>query len=334
MKNKKQKKNNIKQSILILLLIAILLIASTYAWFTANTNVEISTLNVKVEAANGLQISADGTNWKTILQNTDIDPDNVTNTYKGNVNQIPTIMEPTSTVGTMTEAGQMEMFAGTVTSDKNGAWVLSSKKLTDTKGKGDTAGKYIVFDTFLKVDEDMELSLEADSGVTVKEGGTDKGLQNAARVAFVELGHTASGSDLQTIQDLNTGTSSKVHIWEPNYNRHTSTGITNAKDNYGKTVTDNSTTADNYYGVKAEISSDSPVALNSTDSEYFSAVTPEYTTTDAGEKVSMLTLKAGITKVRIYMWVEGQDVDCENTASGTDISYTVKFSIPSTTAGI
>lgn len=333
MKNKNQKKNNIKQSILILLLIAILLIASTYAWFTANTNVEISTLNVKVEAANGLQISADGTNWKTILQNTDIDPDNVSDTYAGNVNQIPTIMEPTSTVGTMTTAGQMEMFAGTVTSNRSGAWVLSSKKLTDTKGKGDTAGKYIVFDTFLKVDEDMKLSLEADSGVTVKEGGTDKGLQNAARVAFVELGHTASGSNLETIQALNTGTSSNVHIWEPNYNRHTSTGISNAKDNYGKTVTDNSDTADKYYGVKAEIPSDSPVALASTDSNYFSAVTPAYKTKDTGEKVEMLTLKAGITKVRIYMWVEGQDVDCENTASGTDIAYTVKFSIPSTTVG-
>lgn len=332
MKNKKQKKNNIKESILILLLIAILLIASTYAWFTANTNVEISTLNVKVEAANGLQISADGTNWKTILQNTDIDPDNLTE-YTSNVNQIPTIMEPTSTVGTMTDEGKMEMFAGTVTSDTTGAWVLSSKKLTDTKGKGDTAGKYIVFDTFLKVDEDRELSLEADSGVTVKEGGTDKGLQNAARVAFVELGHTDSGSTLQTIQALNDGTSSKVHIWEPNYNRHTSTGITNAKDNYGKTVADNSDTADSYVGVKAEIPSDSPVALASTDSTYFSTVTPEYTTKDTGEKVTMLTLKAGITKVRIYMWVEGQDVDCENTASGTDISYTVKFSIPSTTTG-
>lgn len=330
MKNKNQKKNNIKQSILILLLIALLLIASTYAWFTANTNVEISTLNVKVEAANGLQISADGTNWKTILQNTDIDPDNVSKTYGGNINQIPTVMEPTSTVGTMTAAGQMEMFAGTVTSNTDGAWVLSAEKLTDTQGKGENAGKYIVFDTFLKVDSDMELSLEADSGVTVKEGGQDKGLQNAARVAFVELGHTDSGSSLTTIQGLNDGTSSTVHIWEPNYNRHTSTGITNAYDNYGKTVTDNSETADSYVGVKAEIPSDSPVALASTDEKYFSTVTPAYKTKDTGEKVSMLTLKAGITKVRIYMWVEGQDVDCENTASGTDISYTIKFSIPST----
>ena len=28
------------------------------------------------------------------------------------------------------------------------------------------------------------------------------------------------------------------------------------------------------------------------------------------------------------MWVEGQDVDCENTASGSNIAFDVKFSIP------
>ena len=94
MSKKKQKKNELKSAILVLLLIAILLIASTYAWFTANTNVEVSTLNVNVRAANGLQISADGTNWKTVLTNEDIDPDNVTTTYAGNKNQIPTVMEP------------------------------------------------------------------------------------------------------------------------------------------------------------------------------------------------------------------------------------------------
>ena len=28
------------------------------------------------------------------------------------------------------------------------------------------------------------------------------------------------------------------------------------------------------------------------------------------------------------MWIEGQDVDCENNASGSDISFNVQFSIP------
>ena len=41
------------------------------------------------------------------------------------------------------------------------------------------------------------------------------------------------------------------------------------------------------------------------------------------------SLKAGITKMRIYMWVEGQDVDCENTASGGNIIYSLQITTES-----
>ena len=125
MNKKKQKKNNVKSSILVLLLIAILLIASTYAWFTANTNVEISTLNVNVGAANGLQISADGTNWKTVLTNEDIDPTSVSKNYKDNKNQIPTVMEPVSSTGEMAADVTMKKFLGRVTSEVTGELQLT-----------------------------------------------------------------------------------------------------------------------------------------------------------------------------------------------------------------
>ena len=37
----------------------------------------------------------------------------------------------------------------------------------------------------------------------------------------------------------------------------------------------------------------------------------------------------GITKVRVYMWIEGQDVDCIDTAStGKQIDITLKFTKP------
>ena len=42
--------------------------------------------------------------------------------------------------------------------------------------------------------------------------------------------------------------------------------------------------------------------------------------------LEVLNLEAGDTKVRIYMWVEGQDVDCENYASGGDLSFNLQFS--------
>ena len=38
-------------------------------------------------------------------------------------------------------------------------------------------------------------------------------------------------------------------------------------------------------------------------------------------------LASGITKYRIYMWVEGQDIDCENFASGTYLQYNLSFSL-------
>ena len=45
------------------------------------------------------------------------------------------------------------------------------------------------------------------------------------------------------------------------------------------------------------------------------------------EKTDVFSLAAGITKVRVYMWVEGQDIDCENTASGTDISFNLQLEV-------
>ena len=46
---------------------------------------------------------------------------------------------------------------------------------------------------------------------------------------------------------------------------------------------------------------------------------------DAIHKV--FSLKAGITKVRMYMWIEGQDVDCEDDASGLNIAFDLQLTV-------
>ena len=66
MSKRKENRKNLKSSLLVLLLIAILLIASTYAWFTANRTVSIDTLEVNVQASNGLQISTNAVDWKAV----------------------------------------------------------------------------------------------------------------------------------------------------------------------------------------------------------------------------------------------------------------------------
>ena len=39
-----------------------------------------------------------------------------------------------------------------------------------------------------------------------------------------------------------------------------------------------------------------------------------------------MTLPQGVTKIRVYLWVEGNDVDCENNASGSNITYNIVLS--------
>lgn len=326
-KKKSKRRADVKSSILVLLLIAILLIASTYAWFTANKTVTISTLDVNVQAANGLQISADGSNWKAILKNTDIDPTTVSTTYAGNTNQIPVEMQPVSTAGVVdTKTGFMNMYYGTVASDETAnGFALTTTKETDTKG---TTGKYIAFDIFLRADKDTTLTLTDKSGVTPKDGSDDLGLQNSARVAFIKEGHTADTSaQASTVQAL-TGDFTK-YIWEPNYDVHTTNGVTNALNTYGITTSVGpGAAAVTYYGVKDIITT--PIALAKTygstaDAAYFTQMTPDYKTPATMTNTAIFSLEKGITKMRIYMWVEGQDVDCENSASGTNISFDVQF---------
>ena len=331
-KKKSKRRADVKSSILVLLLIAILLIASTYAWFTANQTVTISTLNVNVQAANGLQISSDGKIWKAVLANEDIMPGGTVETnYSTNTNQIPSELKPVSTAGNVT-TGNLDMFVGNVESDKDtgsanyGKYVLTTTKSAEAKG---TSGDFVAFDIFLKVDADTEIVLTKASDVT-KGTSDDKGLKNAARVAFIKAADgdvKATGAALTDIQGV---VPSVPLIWEPNCNIHTDAAVNHGISNYGYTTTtlNNSTVISKYNGVKAATTT--AVLLDSADASVFGEVTPTFQTNENNDvDKDVFKLKAGITKVRIYLWVEGQDIDCENTASGTDINFDIQFQVKS-----
>ena len=320
LKNKDRKKQRkYRLFILLLLLFAtgIMLATSTYAWFTSNKNVSVETLNVNIAAQNGIQISVDGTSWKAIVQKTDLA--NAINTYAAAKNQLPSVLEPVST-GAVASGGVLPMYYGTIESNASGNYILTTKLETDTNGSN---GKYIAYDLFFKVNADTRIAITSASGVKSSDEN-DTGIKNASRIAFVKLGYVADGTALSTIKGLNSGTD--VYVWEPNYDSHTSTGIANARDVYGLPVADGDSTLVPYSGVIAAISAGDNVLLgNATeakDSTKFKTVTPTYKTKTGNDaNFEIFSLTAGITKVRIYMWVEGQDVDCENNASSGNIDY-------------
>ena len=322
MRKNSKRKTNVKSSILVLLLIAILLIASTYAWFTSNRTVTISSIDVNVAASSGIQISVDGINWKTVISNEDIE--GAVATYAAAVNAIPESMSPVSTDGVVS-GDRMRMFYGIVMANEStGEYELHTSSTAENDA---SSGKYIVFDIFLKVDQNETIYLTETSDVTALE--TDKGLKNASRVAFCVLGHEGLNATTTAIQAITGGTDS--YIWEPNYDVHTQAGVNAASSIYEQNTTVTGGSQLSYYGVKAVIPEATPVALNSHSESYFAQLTnPIKTaagrTTGSGVE-ELMDLTAGITKMRIYMWIEGQDVDCENTASGSNIRYDLGFTI-------
>lgn len=326
----KKKKRKILLSLIMILFVGVVLTASTYTWFTANRTVTVDQLDVNVSTSTGLQISVDATNWKTLITKDDILGAQAN--YTNAVNQVPAGQTtPVSSIGEVDPAtGFIKMFKGELVNDEEeGHLVLSAEQSTETNG---TTGDFIAFDLFFQTNEAMEIRLTSNSNVVA--GATDTSIENAARVAFIPQGHAEAGTAPAEIQALKAADSTEVKIWEPNFDVHTASAVNNAWDSYQLRTQQTGATRLKYYGVKADIPTGAKIPVNSQDSTYFADMdttladrllsTPE-SGIPTDDYLEVLSLEAGVTKVRIYMWVEGQDVDCENYASGGDLAFNLQF---------
>lgn len=366
-KRTKASRKRLNNLLMILLLTAVLLVMSTYAWFTANKTVRIDALEVNVATSSGLQISADGITWKTIIDGDDIK--NAYQTYGTVINQMPTDIAPVSTSLTVDGNGRLEMFYGIISTDLDdtsatyGKYLLQSQKQTDIASNSVTGdgfkGYYMAFDVFLRDDLPSEtLYMSGSVEEQVPDGGTAKQLENAARVALIKGGNTEDALDVDAVQALTT-VGGKAFMWEPNNDAHTQHGIDNAAEYDASYATSLTPGTGNsripYDGLLREFSGVelfSAKATNYATEGYFKTMTfgtgwstaksgshvmdmANVTNVNAGASGAWTTLAdsdgnqltRGATKYRIYLWVEGQDVDCENYASGTTLVYNLSFSL-------
>ena len=337
----RKSKRKLNSLLLALLLSAILLIVSTYAWFSANKTVEITGITAKVSAAEGLQISLDAKTWGTSVEVNETTLNaakTVTATNLANMQPdmcLPTELHPVSTTGAATSDG-ITFYSGQVSSD--GTTLTSAAQATATNN-------YIVFDIYLKNSSSQAkdtLQLNGNSSValgktTGKLGVENTGLENCPRVAIELFDNTAPLTAQQTtVTALTAGTSPAVSIWEPNYNRHILEVVTND----GRIATDSSEFST--LGLKSSGTNGTLTGINGTEATDFMAAT---TTIQTGATVGNATnmIKAigtgnleltgnAITKARVYIWLEGQDPDCIDTAStGVSFNTTIKFCKPAVT---
>ena len=321
-KYQKKRRKRLQLLLLLILLTGLMLTVSTYAWFTANRIVSVNSLNVHVESSGGIEISVDGLNWKTIINQEELK--NAVDTYETSLNQFPESLIPTSTVGAVS-GGFMTMYKGITESNDDGNYILTTKVSNEALG---STGDYLAFDIFLKVDKAGPAYMTPNSKVTFT-GTGNAGVENAIRIAFLEEGTVPTGSAKGTIQSLRGGTNGDLYIWEPNANAHSSTGIANAFSLFGQTISANNAPLD-YAGVSREITATQNITLgNATAANYptyFANVNTNYkTSVGFANNVQIFNFKAGITKYRVYIWLEGQDVDCENGSSSGDLEIQFQF---------
>ena len=304
-----KKKNYAKKALAPALLGAICsLVALTsvsYAWFTMGNTAEVGNIDVNVQAADGMQVSVDAENWKSVISLAELNgvTSNVISSDK---------FSPISSVGTVTD-GVQKMFLGNV--ESNG-------KITATE----TTGNYQMFDLYVKVDVDSTLYL--DIGSSVVDGTEGKNTHLAARVSFSDLGNVAYDANYSAETAKALKASTTAVIWEPNAKLHTASAIASGKATSGAAIA-------TYKGVNAVITEPNDIkdaetgAVTKTYDSHFSDVTPKQPAYDSNlatsAKQELLSLEAGVNKVRIYIWLEGQDVDCANDIAKGSFVTKLKF---------
>lgn len=319
----KEKKRTRRKLFIPLFFSTILMITTTYAWFSANRMVSIESLNVHVQADGGIEVSTNAIDWKQVVTVQDIM--DARTKYGTSVNQIPYQMIPVSTGGNISN-GKMEMFYGNATNDESTDVILVANRTVETESFGEeSSGEFIAFDVFFRVKANKELYVDKSSTIEYT-GQSTPGIENAVRLAFINEGSSADTPSIS--QGLNNASSSI--IWEPNYDVHTEYGVSHARDIYGITTSQSGAAILPYDGVISDITAANNVLVGSANSTIYPGMFKRVNVGISTPKTGMtnqkiLDLSPSVTKLRIYMWIEGQDVDCEDNASYGDITFDLKF---------
>lgn len=399
-KQRKQLVKKSKKPLIISGLVAVVLIASTYAWFIGNRTVSMTGFKVDIATADSLLVSLDGESWTTELS---LSQDMIQEvSYEEHTNRWSKLI-PISTVGQIdSRASRLILYENSSFTPTYGGYRIMSARVNNT-GITEADG-YVAFDLFIKnfsgsdyieelnYNDEEAIYLNTDSEVVVSSDGVpNTGIENTIRVAFTTIGRVnGNTSDTKTITSINchrdtdnlpeydeesgiTGVCRTDNIWEPNDTKHVINAIkwynASCRRRTGFNITLKSSYSTqpnscgivedghyyNTYAIKGIISSYHNVDIYD-GAEYNGYLHPEWVT-DVNNDTRLLipypyftdTMKMipgvdrpefmrlapnSINKVRIYIYIEGQDVDnYDYSLIGKKVSVRFGFTKERFTAG-
>ena len=303
------KKRTFISAIAMLIVSAIVLTSSTFAWFSMAKRVEVETMELNITSPDGVQLSGNANAFTTMLTLADLKGETSARwaAYEGNINNFPELLKPSSS--TISVANSLpKFFEGSV----NDEGKLTVKEVAD-----DTKGGYVAFDVFVKVGQDTNVFWNE----TTVSCDDNPDVISAMRVAVVNCGPVAAKAEADAILGVLpvNPAQHRVTMYQPNADLHTADsgyadGVSGVPDLYFTAPCTNITPGGN--GKNITTSGNYTAAANGTQ------LKDENMDTDA-----YFTASTGINRVRVYLWMEGNDVDCENSVAGATLGFNLVFTI-------
>ena len=347
MPKKKIKKSKKKESIfkgnvtlkrislvIAILFLGIFLIFSTYAWFSTALNVKIKQFNMIVARNSGLSISFDAINFDSNVElSKDIIITDLKKTYPNHINRWSASgLTPISSPGITNKNDYFFDIYQTggvryrTREHTNG--FIHVNRIYETEAV--SYSRFVAFDVFFKnvTGSPIADNLYFDYGTEVSSQGEIseemQGLVNSVRIGIVKVGTLPLDANPRDIQNLKCQGECNSIIFEPNSTNHTNLSIERA-EKYNIKLTDGErfpTYASNKVGgpllVGDNVSGSEKLDLN-----YF---TIQRTIHEEDFGRALFTVPDGITKARIYVWIEGQDIDSlETDSEGSELFINLNF---------
>ena len=342
--NVKEKKNNrlvtmVKRinprvCLTLIFIFGVLLIFSSYAWFSTNLNIKIKTFNMVISRTSDFTLSFDGINFDRSIEISKKELyENLTAVYPNNLTQWPSNgLIPVSSPGITNPNSHLFDFYETkgvlyYRKDKNRAFVNTT---LSKQNEPREFNYYLAFDVFIKNDSGSptpdNLYIEANSNIYAPDQTDEEiqGLINSFRVGIVKVGDTTLNASVDEIQNISCNNNCKSIIFEPNSKFHTPLSIQRAKK-YNVNLEDGIR-----FPTYAFVKEGGPIfvtdAISGSSTVNREYLTVQQTITEEDLENPLFEIPNGITKARIYVWIEGQDIDSlETESNGAEVEITLNF---------
>lgn len=311
----------------------VLLITATYAWFYASLDVRVEFVKIDISKEAGLSLSLDGINFSETVEVTqDSITKDIMNLYPTNTNQYPSSgLYPISTIGIQNpNQDKFQLYVSTRLKYLPGyptlKRYLNVKKYEEVKSQPEST--FLAFDLFVQnatgSPYDDNFFLDEGTEIYLHDGyETNDGNYNSIRIGFLKMGTVSRRTDAATRQAIDCQGHCEAYIYEPTAFAHSESSIKRAKK------IDINLVDGEYKPTYAVIADGKYMDISTGYSEtglFYDRRHFQEQITRTELVGQLCTIANGITKFRVYVWLEGQDADSlQTTSAGSLMTITLKF---------